>query len=164
MFFVARFAVDHLVIHEPNEREFYAYDPHTGAWTPRTADAIKAMFSEDWQRYANEVGEPALVPLRTNGLLDSLTSLLRGHVEKPDAFAKTGRVIHLANGMLHLDNDGAELREFSLTIILEMSARFLGIQMLNARDSEANCWRPLWSPRTSGSCSAGVVLCFRAAI
>ena len=113
MFFVARFAVEHLVLHEPNERDFYTYDPQTGAWTPCTADAIKAMFSEDWQHFANEDGNPTLVPLRTNALLESLTSLLRGHVEKPEAFAHKGRVIHLANGMLHLDNNGAELRGFS---------------------------------------------------
>ena len=113
MFFVGRFAVEHLVLHEPNERDFYIYDPESGAWLPRTSDAIKAMFAEDWQRYANEVSEPLLIPLRTNGLLDSLTSLMRGHVEKPEAFTRKGRVIHLANGMLHLDHEGAQLHSFS---------------------------------------------------
>ncbi len=87
MFFVARFAVEHLVLQEPNEREFYTYDLKAGAWTPCTADAIKAMFSEDWQHFANEEGNPTLVPVRTNVLLESLTSLLRGHAEKPEAFA-----------------------------------------------------------------------------
>ena len=71
------------------------------------------MLSEDWGRYANEVSEPGLLPLRTNGLLDSFTSLLRGHVERPEALARNGRIIHLKNGMLHLDHDGAELHEFS---------------------------------------------------
>lgn len=84
--FTARFAAEHLVLHEPNERDFYTYHPESGAWIPRTLDAIKAMFSEDWQRYANDAGEPALIPLRTNGLLESLASLLRGHVEKPEVF------------------------------------------------------------------------------
>ena len=101
MFFVARFAVEHLVLHEPNERDFYTYDPQTGAWTPCTADAIKAMFSEDWQHFANEDGNPTLVPLRTNALLESLTSLLRGHAEKPEAFAHKGRVIRLRRRLRH---------------------------------------------------------------
>jgi P4 family phage/plasmid primase-like protien len=113
LFFVARFAIEHLVSHETNEREFYIYDDHTGVWTPRSADAIKAMLAEDWQRFADEFRLPALIPLRTNALLESLTSLLRGHVETRDAFLKRGRVIHLANGMLHLDDNGAELCEFS---------------------------------------------------
>ena len=112
MFFVARFAEEHLVIHEPGEHEFYVYDPECGIWTRSTSDSIKATFSEDWQRYADEIGKPVLIPLRTNGLLESLTSLLRGHVEKGDAFPRLERVIHLANGMLHLD-DGPELHPFS---------------------------------------------------
>ena len=113
MFFVARFAEEHLVLHEPNERDFYTYDSATGAWVPHTSDAIKAVMSDDWQRYAAEVGEPGLLPIRTNGLLDSFISLLRGYVEKPEAFTRTGRIIHLQNGVLHLNQEGAQLLEFS---------------------------------------------------
>ena len=114
IFFVARFAAEHLILHEPNERDFYMYEPpKCGVWVPRTADAIKTIFADDWYRYANEVGMPALIPLRTNSFLQSLVSLLRGHVEKPEAFTRTGRVIHLANGMLELDHEGAHLRKFS---------------------------------------------------
>ena len=54
MFFVGRFGVEHLVLHEPNERDFYTYDGQSGAWVPRTTDSIKAIFSEDWQRYAHQ--------------------------------------------------------------------------------------------------------------
>ena len=86
MFFVGRFGIEHLVLHEPNERDFYTYTGQSGAWVPRTTDSIKAMFSEDWQRYAHQVDEPALLTLRTNSLLENFTSLLRGHVEKPEAF------------------------------------------------------------------------------
>jgi hypothetical protein len=46
MFFVARFALEHIVLHGPNEREFYTYEPNCGAWVPRTLDAIKAKSSE----------------------------------------------------------------------------------------------------------------------
>jgi VirE-like protein len=106
MYFVARFAKEHLVLHEPNERDFYIYDPATGAWLPHTSDAIKAMFSDDWERYANDASEPGLLPIRTNGLMNSFTSLLRGHVERPEAFTRTGRIIHLQNGMLHILPDG----------------------------------------------------------
>ena len=51
MFFVARFALEHLVLHEPDERRFYTYDASTGAWVLTTADAIKITLSEDWQRF-----------------------------------------------------------------------------------------------------------------
>ncbi|MFL6519181.1 MAG: bifunctional DNA primase/polymerase [Chthoniobacterales bacterium] len=113
MFFVKRFALEHQVLHEPDEREFYTYEADTGAWVRQTPDCIKNIFGDDWQRFSKETNQPAVLSLRTNGLLDGLTALLRGEVEKREAFARARRVIHLANGMLHLNNRGAELRPFS---------------------------------------------------
>jgi P4 family phage/plasmid primase-like protien len=113
MFFVKRFALEHQVLHEPDERDFYSYEADSGAWVRQTPDAIKSMFADDWQRFSKEINKPAVLSLRTNGLLDGLTALLRGEVEKREAFASARRVIHLANGMLHLNNGGAELRPFS---------------------------------------------------
>ena len=60
MFFVARFALEHLVLHEPDERRFYSYDASTGAWVLTTADAIKIILSEDLQRFVHETGETSL--------------------------------------------------------------------------------------------------------
>ena len=113
MFFVARFALEHLVLHEPDERRFYTYDASTGAWVLTTADAIKIMLSEDLQRFADETGETQLISKRTNSLLEALVALLRGYTEKRDAFRPTGRVIHCANGMLELSPGGPTLCQFS---------------------------------------------------
>ena len=113
MFFVARFALEHLVLHEPDERRFYTYDASTGAWVLTTADAIKITLAEDWQRFAHETGETKLIPKRTNSLLESLVALLRGYTEKRDAFKSSGPVIHCANGMLELSPDRATLCKFS---------------------------------------------------
>ena len=113
MFFVARFALEHLVLHEPDERRFYSYDASTGAWVLITTDAIKITLAEDWQRFVQETGETKLIPKRTNSLLESLVALLRGHTEKRDAFKSSGPVIHCANGMLELSPDRATLCQFS---------------------------------------------------
>lgn len=112
-YFVARFAAEHLILHEPKEREFYLYDSPAGAWVMQTPEAIKEMFSNDWQNIAAEYDELGLLPKRTNGLLESLSSQLRGHVEKPDVFKPNGRVIHFQNGMLHINANSAELMPFS---------------------------------------------------
>jgi putative DNA primase/helicase len=113
MFFVARFAVENVVLHEPDERRFYTYDASTGAWVLTTTDAIKITLGEDWQRFAQETGETKLIPKRTNSLLESLVALLRGYTEKRDAFKSSGPVIHCANGMLELSPDRATLCKFS---------------------------------------------------
>ena len=62
MFFVARFALEHLVLHEPDERRFYTYDASTGAWVLITADAIKITLAEDWQRFVHETEETRANP------------------------------------------------------------------------------------------------------
>ena len=113
MFFVARFALEHLVLHEPDEHRFYTYDASTGAWVLITADAIKIMLSEDLQRFVNETGEAQVISKRTNSLVEALVALLRGYTEKRDAFQSKGRVIHCANGMLELSAEGATLYQFS---------------------------------------------------
>ena len=113
MFFVARFALEHLVLHEPDEHRFYTYDASTGAWVLITADAIKIMLSEDWQRFVHETGETRLISKRTNSLVEALVALLRGYTERRDAFKSRGRVIHCANGMLELSPGGATLCQFS---------------------------------------------------
>ena len=148
MFFVGRFGVEHLVLHEPNERDFYTYDAQSGAWVPRTTDSIKAMFSEDWQRYAHQVDEPALLTLRTNSLLENFTSLLRGHVEKPEAFKRNGRVIHLHNGMLHLDHEGAELRPFSADYLSRNVCPIAWEPDADCPDSRGSCCPVHWTPMT----------------
>lgn len=113
MFFLAKFETEHLVLHEPNEREFYSYDEALGIWKPKTSASIKIQFADDLKTFADSQNTPQLLNLRTNSLLSGLTELLRGQVEKRDIFQKTNRVIHLSNGMLHLEVDPPELRSLS---------------------------------------------------
>jgi P4 family phage/plasmid primase-like protien len=111
-YFVGRFASEHLVIYEPDERQFYSYDGTSGLWQRQTGDAIKNQFSIDFGRHAKDFKEPQLISLRTNALLTALVELLRGEVERRGVFDTSRHVIHLANGMLHLDCEPPELRGF----------------------------------------------------
>ena len=112
-YFAGRFAAEHVVLHEPAERQFYEYENSTGLWTLKTVDAIKKAFSDDFHRLTVQWQKPAIIRHRTNGLLTGLADLLRGEVERPGVFDERQRVIHVANGMLHLDCDPPELRGFS---------------------------------------------------
>ena len=112
-YFVGRFAFEHEVIHEAAERQFYTYDHGCGLWRVQTVDAVKKQFSDDYHRLSQTWKNPSLLPLRTNGLLTSFAELLRGEVEQRGCFDDRGRVIHVSNGMLHLDCDPPELRPFA---------------------------------------------------
>jgi putative DNA primase/helicase len=112
-FFVAKFAKEHLVIHEPELNQFFTYNEERGLWQIATPNSIKTTFSQDLKVYADSQRESAIERKRTNALLEGLTSQLKGLVEHRDAFAQRKRIIHLKNGMLHLDVTPPELREFS---------------------------------------------------
>ncbi len=112
-YYAGRFAAEHVVLHEPAERQFYEYENGTGLWTLRTVDAVKKKFSDDFHRLTVEWKKPEIIRHRTNSMLGALADLLRGEVEKHGAFDERRRVIHVANGMLHLDCDPPELRGFS---------------------------------------------------
>lgn len=112
-FFVVKFNEEHVVLHEPDERTFYVYDEPGGLWRKKTPDLVKLQFAEDLKRYADSQGLSDIERMRTNGLLSGLTDMLRGVTQRREAFGREGKVIHLANGMLHLDTSPPELREFS---------------------------------------------------
>ncbi len=112
-YFVARFAAEHMVLHELKENEFYFYNSANGAWEHRTPAEVREMFARDWQRIASDYAEKRLLSRRNNRLLESLVSQLRGLAGKRDVFNPGGRVIHFANGMLHIEPSGAKLLPFS---------------------------------------------------
>lgn len=79
----------------------------------QTSHSVKQQFGVDLKRLADVLEEPRINFMRNNSLLTSLTELLRGHVERNEAFNHRHTFVHLANGMLHLDVDPPELRSFS---------------------------------------------------
>lgn len=117
MYFVARFARAGDVLFEPGEGCFYAYVPATGLWRQHTPAALKIEFAEDLKEFAGALPESQgaqIINARTERTLAGLVNLLQGHVEERNAFQRTHGVVHVANGMLHLDLPTPELRPFAL--------------------------------------------------
>jgi len=113
-FFAAKFAVEHTIVHEPAERQFYRYDEAHGLWSPQTIDSVKLTFAEDLKSYADSQQQSQIERKRTNPFLTSLADMLRGHTEHLDVFGQREKsIIHVGNGMLHLNTSPPELREFS---------------------------------------------------
>jgi P4 family phage/plasmid primase-like protien len=113
MFLVGKFAAEHLVLFEPDEGQFYLYDEKTGLWRPETDEAIKNQFARDLKEYGDAQGEEEIILRRTNAFLSGLTQLLKGHVQKRNVFKRRQRVIHAANGMVHLETSPIEIHDFS---------------------------------------------------
>lgn len=117
MYFVARFARAEDVLFEPGEGCFYAYQEETGLWLQRTVATLKIEFAEDLKEYAGALAPSdrgQIINARTERTLAGLVGLLQGHVEERDAFRREHGVIHVANGMLHLDTSPPQLQPFGL--------------------------------------------------
>ena len=102
-YFVRRFCLEHHVIFETTESAFYLYEDSSGAWKYVDAGVIKELLRADWLRIATAKGGSALSVLGTDTLLNQLTSGVRSHAGKAEAFKR------LKRGLLHIGNHILEL-------------------------------------------------------
>jgi P4 family phage/plasmid primase-like protien len=113
MFAAARFARDNLILHEPTLNMFYQYDPETGLWRPKTENSVIVDLGVAQHDMLNEYGCGNILKKRTEYQLAQILRLLKGIVERPDVFHQHHRIIHAANGVLHLDEKTPGLHSFS---------------------------------------------------
>lgn len=113
MYAAGNFAEDNLVLHEPSLNLFYEYDDSTGLWKSRTESSLaidlgRALHQMLIRHHANN-----LLKKRSEPLLTQILRLLKGIVERPEVFRHTTPIIHVGNGVLHIDCDPPTLNEFS---------------------------------------------------
>lgn len=110
----ARYEIETLVLFDPPASQFYQYDEKTGVWNPVRDEEMRNALASYLLRYARETGQQVLSHKRDPRRLGEMVMILKGLLHRPDVL--TGRpsgIIHLANGMLHLDCSPPELRAFS---------------------------------------------------
>lgn len=112
LFVAGKYARDHLILHEPTLNQFYEYDPETGLWRPKTEAKLTVELGAALRKMLNECGAGKLLNKRTENLLTQILRLLRGVVERPDVFRRERPIIHVGNGVLHLDETPPTLNEF----------------------------------------------------
>ena len=134
----ARFlAFKYKLLFEPDENNFYRYNPERGLWQQITEDKLKAILAEDLKDYWKSFHRGdwnTLVSYASNGMLKESIQMLRGVVEKRGAFEHKGprRLIHLKSGMLDLDKQ----------VIRDFAPEFYSRNQIPLDyDSEATCPR-----------------------
>jgi phage/plasmid-associated DNA primase len=106
------FASENIILWEPSERAFYAYNAEIGIYEEESVDAIKRQLSDRLLEASRQMNCFWLEKQRSDSRLNSIAAQLRGIVERRGAFAQRERRIHLANGIFRFDN-GGELLAFS---------------------------------------------------
>ncbi len=112
-FWAGMHAAENVVLHEPDEKAFYRYNPGTGIYEVETADAIRHAISCRMLEASRQSGVFELQKKRGTATLTNVVAHLRGMVEKRGAFAGRKSAIHLANGVIVFKDDDVELRPFS---------------------------------------------------
>ena len=112
-YWAGRFAFETLVVYEPCADQFYCYDDSRGLWRWITEPDLRQRIAAYLLEQARKFNQSILKQRRSQDRLASMVTVLRAETERRDAFRRDGKVIHLANGMLHLDAHPPELRAFS---------------------------------------------------
>jgi len=113
MFVAGRYKRDNLILYEPNLGLFYSYDAPTGLWKPKTESRVVVEMGNEIPAFLEACGAPDLLRKRSESFMGQLVRFLKGMVERPDAFQRRAPVIHVGNGVLHLDEDPPSLHPFS---------------------------------------------------
>jgi hypothetical protein len=105
-YFVQRICVENLVFFEHDEKRFFIYKPSNGAWEAVPTGAVKELIRNEWERYTKLFAEPGLA-LKINAvLISALAAGVESHSGRNRVFKRLEKIIHCANGMLHIDADG----------------------------------------------------------
>src|SRR5262249_8512584 len=95
-FWAGLYAAENIILWEPNERAFYAYNQQSGIYVEESVDAIKRRLAERLLEAPRQTNYPWLEKHRCDSRLNSIVAHLRGIVEHRGAFADHERRIHLA--------------------------------------------------------------------
>ena len=132
--FIAR---NYNILLEPSENAFYEYNPEFGLWQLVSENILSTRLAEDLGDYWRDF-YPGLVtellPRRCDRMLRDSLNQMRGGTEQEGLFKRDpGRhIIHLRNGMLHLDK--MELHPFAKEYY---SRNMIPFEL----DENANCQR-----------------------
>ena len=117
-YFAQRFCLETLVLFELEERRFYLYRDYNGAWQGVPMEIVKKQFKEYYETLCNNVWPGLanqLLPKCTDQFENAIVSNSKAIVGRTKVFKPLKRIIHCANGMLHLDPATMEctLKSFS---------------------------------------------------
>ena len=109
----ALFKRANLILHEPNLGMFYAYDEPTGLWKHKTESRVVVEMGDTIPALLDAYEAAPLLRKRSETFMSQLVRFLKGMVEKLDAFQRHAPIIHVGNGVIHLDEDPPSLHPFS---------------------------------------------------
>ena len=113
MFFTEKFAEEHLILYEPDEKTFYCYDESTGLWRPKTSDSLKWCVTQEMKAYADTQRGSIDPSDYDERFCETIVQLSKGRTEQKGVFERGNGRVHLANGVIDLNQIPPVLLGFS---------------------------------------------------
>ncbi len=113
MFVAARHKRDNLILFEPSLTLFYCYDEPTGLWKPKTESRVVVEMGDSLPALLDNYDAAPLLRKRSESFMSQVLRFLKGMAENAEAFQHREPVIHVGNGVIHLNEDPPALHEFS---------------------------------------------------
>ncbi len=108
------YARENVILFEPDEKQFYRYDPSTGIYSLESCDAIKDAVSTRLLHASRSMGgASALERKRTANTLANIVQHLKGQAECRGAFVRNENRIHVSNGVIVFNGNRFDLLPFS---------------------------------------------------
>jgi P4 family phage/plasmid primase-like protien len=134
-FWAAFIATQNDILFESHEAEFYKYFQSNGIYRLFGSHLLLQQISNDiLSASQNWSGYEALEQLRNTRHISGVLTHAKGYLHKDGAFDNKGGLIHVANGVLKLEDSNVELLPFSPELI---SRSFIPIKY----DAKARCSR-----------------------
>ena len=113
MCIAAKYAADNLILFDPITGMFYSYDEATGLWRPQSTSVLINEIGHCFNALLKDFGALNLLKKRSESMLAQIMRLLRGQVEEPEVFRRKRNIIHVGNGVLHIDDEPPSFHPFS---------------------------------------------------
>jgi putative DNA primase/helicase len=113
MFVAARHKRDNLILFEPTLTLFYCYDEPTGLWKPKSESRVVVEMGDTLPALLEDYDAGTLLRKRSEAFMSQVLRFLKGMAEVQDAFQRRKPIIHVGNGVIHLDEDPPMLHDFS---------------------------------------------------
>jgi putative DNA primase/helicase len=108
LFWARFYASERIAIYEPNEGQFYEYDPGTGLYVPQTPDLVRKQLAAQIEKADREWPDwRGIGQFCAESNLRGIIAHIRGELERTEPFKTANRIVHLANCVVQFREDGS---------------------------------------------------------
>jgi hypothetical protein len=112
-FWAALYAHENIILYEPDEHQFFVYEPSNGLYHQQSIDTLRGYLQTRIRQASTLPNYSGLLRLASEANLRGVIAFLRGQVEKRHAFRPAANFIHLANGVLEFKDGEFAFEKFN---------------------------------------------------